>query len=157
MNRILLSGTALLALIGATVAANATHKQAIRYQQGPVQQEFFGKGVRVDAADRNSAAARAGLRPGDWLVGINGSPINANSDIDPFVKEGGGRPITIVVERSGVHVRLRATPQNGMLGLTSTGFFFGRGESSSYEEPPPPPPDPPPYIPPPYIPPPQAN
>jgi hypothetical protein len=52
------------------------------------------------------------------------------------VKEGGGRPITVVVERNGTHVRLRATPQNGMLGLNSTGVFFDRGESCSYVEPP---------------------
>ena len=157
MNRILTTGTALLALISAAAPANATRKQAMRYQQAPAQQESFGKGVRVDATDRNSAAAKAGLRPGDWLVGINGSPINGHSDMDPFVKEGSGRPITMVVERNGAHVRLRATPQNGMLGLTSTEFFFGRGESSSYIEPPAPPPDPPPYIPPPYIPPPQPQ
>ena len=60
MNRILLTGAALLALINAAVPANAT----MRYQQAPVQQESFGKGVRVDATDRNSAAAKAGLRPG---------------------------------------------------------------------------------------------
>ena len=154
MNRILLTGTALLALINAAVPANATRRQAMRYQQAPVQQESFGKGVRVDATDRNSAAAKAGLRPGDWLVGINGSPINGHSDMDPFVKGGGGRPITIVVERDGTHVRLRATPQNGTLGLTSTEFFFGRGEPSPYIEPPvqpppipTPPPDPPPIFP----------
>jgi membrane-associated protease RseP (regulator of RpoE activity) len=155
MNRILLTGTALLALINAAAPANATHKRAMRYQQAPIQQESFGKGVRVDATDRNSAAARAGLRPGDWLVGINGSPINGHSDMDPFVKEGGGRPITIIAERNGAHVRLRATPQNGILGLTSTEFFFGRGEPSSYvpgfadtyvPDPPPPPPPPLPPI-----------
>src|SRR5271166_1848096 len=98
MNRILLASTALLALVNATVPAHAAHKHARQHYQTPVQQEWLGKGVRVDEVDRNSAAARAGLWPGDWVVGINGSPINGNSDLDPFVKEGGGRPITIVVE-----------------------------------------------------------
>jgi membrane-associated protease RseP (regulator of RpoE activity) len=155
VKRILLTGTALLTLIGAAVPANAAHKHATRYDEAPVQQERFGKGVRVDEVDRGSAAARAGLRPGDWLVGINGSPVNGSSDLDPFVKQGGGRPVTIVVERGGAHVRLRVAPQRGRLGITSTEFFFGRGESSPYVEPPVPPPDPP--QPPPPPPPPQIQ
>jgi hypothetical protein len=48
MNRILLTGTALLALVGAAAPANAAYKDAMRCQQAPVQQESFGKGVRVD-------------------------------------------------------------------------------------------------------------
>jgi hypothetical protein len=37
MNRILLTGTALLALIGATVPASAAQKHAVRYRRAPDQ------------------------------------------------------------------------------------------------------------------------
>jgi hypothetical protein len=74
MNRILLTGTALLTLLNVAVPASAAHKHAMRYKQAPVQQQWFGSGVYVEGVYRNSAAERAGLRPGDRIVGINGSP-----------------------------------------------------------------------------------
>jgi membrane-associated protease RseP (regulator of RpoE activity) len=153
MNRILLTGPALLALIGATVPANATHKPAIRYQQAPVQQQWFGSGAKIEGVDSNSPAERAGLRSGDVIVGINGSPINNHSDVDPFVARGAGRPITIDVKRGGTLVRLRATPRQGMLGYSYTNYpFCPGGKYCGSSEPPPPPfitnpppaPDPPP-------------
>jgi membrane-associated protease RseP (regulator of RpoE activity) len=155
MNRILLTGTALLVLLGASVPANAARKHAMRYQQAPVQQQSFGSGAYVEGVDRNSAAERAGLRPGDRIVGINGSPINSHADVDPFVAQGGGRPITIAVRRGGALVRLRATPRQGLLGYSYTYYpFCPGGKYCGSSEPPPYIPDPPIPIPPPDIPPP---
>jgi membrane-associated protease RseP (regulator of RpoE activity) len=131
MNRILLTGTALLTLLNVAVPASAAHKHAMRYQQAPVQQQWFGSGVYVEGVYRNSAAERAGLRPGDRIVGINGSPINSHDDVDPFVARGGGRPITIAVRRGGALVRLRATPRHGMLGYSYTGYPFGRDDDDA--------------------------
>jgi C-terminal processing protease CtpA/Prc len=45
-----------------------------------VQQQWLGSGARVEGVDANSPAERAGLRLGDVIVGINGSPINNYSD-----------------------------------------------------------------------------
>ena len=148
MNRILLTGTTLLTLISAGMPPSAAHKHATRYQPVPVQGQWSGSGVKIDGVDAGSPAARAGLRSGDVVVGINGNPINSGHDVDPFIARGGGRPITIDVKRGGTFVRLRATPRNGMLGYTYTYYpFCPGGKYCASDEPPPPP-----YIPPPPIP-----
>src|ERR1700678_856962 len=120
MNRILLTGATLLTLISAGMPASAAHKHATPFRQAPLQRQWFGSGAQIEGVDRNSSAERAGLRSGDVIVGINGSPINNHSDVDPFVAQGGGRPITIDVKRGGPLVRLRATPRQGMLGYSYT-------------------------------------
>jgi membrane-associated protease RseP (regulator of RpoE activity) len=165
MNRILLTGTALLTLLNAAVPASAAQKYATQYQQAPIQQRSFGSGALVDEVDANSPAARAGMRPGDRIVAINGRPIDGISDVNPFV-EGGGRPITLDIERGGRLVRVRASPPNGgwhvgALGITGTYYPFCPGGNycaSSDDAPPPYIPDPPiPTPPPDYTPPPIQN
>jgi membrane-associated protease RseP (regulator of RpoE activity) len=161
MNRILLTGTALLTLINAGMPASAAPKHARQYQQVPLQQQSFGSGARVDAVDANSPAARAGMRPGDRIVDINGRSINGILDVIPSV-EGGGRPLTVDIERGGTRVRVRVSPPNGrwqrgVLGITGTYYpFCPGGRYCESSEPPPPPfidppiPTPPPDIPPPF-------
>ena len=147
MNRILLIGTALFALISA-IPASAAHKHAARYQPVPVQGQSSGSGVKIDGLDPGSPAARAGLRSGDVIVGINGSPINSQSDVTPFLAGGGGRPITIDVRRGGTLVRLRATRPQGLLGYTYTYYpFCPGGKYCASDDPPPPEPFIPPPIP----------
>jgi membrane-associated protease RseP (regulator of RpoE activity) len=156
MNRVLLTGTAFLTLLNATVPVSAAHKHATRYQQASIQQQVLGSGAYVEGVDASSPAERAGLRPGDYIVGINGSPINNHSDVDPFVARGRGRAITIEVKRGGTLVRLQATPRQGMLGYSYTYYPFcpGGNYCESFEPPPPiidpPIPTPPPDIPPPF-------
>jgi S1-C subfamily serine protease len=134
-----------LTLLNAAVPASAAHKQATRYQQAPILQQLLGSGAYVEGVDASSPAERAGLRPGDYIVGINGSPINNYSDVDPFVARGGGRPITIEVKRGGTLVRLRATPRQGMLGYSYTYYpFCPGGNYCESSEPPPPDITPPP-------------
>jgi membrane-associated protease RseP (regulator of RpoE activity) len=151
MNRILLTGTALLTLINAGMPASAAPKHARQYQQVPLQQQSFGSGARIDAVDANSPAARAGMRPGDRIVGINGRSINGILDVIPSV-EGGGRPLTVDIERGGTRVRVRVSPPNGrwqrgVLGITGTYYPFCPGGRYCESSEPPPPPEPMPVIP----------
>jgi membrane-associated protease RseP (regulator of RpoE activity) len=113
-----MTGTALLTLINAGMPANAAHKNATPYRQAPFQRQWSGSSTRVNEVEANSAADRAGLRPGDVIVRINGSPIDTSDDIDQFIAS--GRPITIEVDRGGKLVRLRATPR-----LVSESSLFG--------------------------------
>ena len=67
--------------------------------------------ARVDAVQAGSAAATAGFKPGDLVVGIDGSKINSFSDMQRIVSVSAGEPLKIDVERDGKQVTLNATPQ----------------------------------------------
>jgi regulator of sigma E protease len=65
---------------------------------------------RVDTVQPNSAAAAAGFQPGDIVQSINGRAIRSFSDMQRIVSFSAGEPLTIIVERTGKPVTLKATP-----------------------------------------------
>ena len=67
--------------------------------------------ARVDTVQPDSAAQAAGFQPGDLVVAINGEKIDSFSDMQRIVSVSAGEPLNIEVERGGVHVTLKATPQ----------------------------------------------
>ena len=67
--------------------------------------------ARVDTVQPESAAATAGFKPGDVVELINGQQIENFSDMQRIVSIRAGEPLTITVERGGVPVLLKATPQ----------------------------------------------
>ncbi|MGO9006026.1 MAG: PDZ domain-containing protein [Beijerinckiaceae bacterium] len=109
MNRIILMGTVLLVLGHAALAASPEQKPARHTDQAPVLQQP-GSGTKVDEVVPDSAAAKAGIRPGDVIIGIDGKPINTYFEIAPIVALSGGRPLTIDIDRGGTRVRVKATP-----------------------------------------------
>jgi len=135
MNRILLTGIAVLGLGTAVVPADAAHKQVRRYDRPPEQAQWSGSGVRVEEVLANTPAANAGIRPGDVIVGMGGRAVNGYADVDAAVAASGGRPLTIDIVRGGARARLRAAPrlaitqgayssvqQRFVLGLSHTEF-----------------------------------
>jgi regulator of sigma E protease len=67
--------------------------------------------ARVDAVQPGSAAQNAGFQPGDLVLAINGDKIDSFSDMQRVVSVSAGQPITVDVERGGVRVTLKATPE----------------------------------------------
>jgi regulator of sigma E protease len=67
--------------------------------------------ARVDTVQPASAAQAAGFMPGDLVVAINGEKIDSFADMQRIVSISAGETLTIEVERGGVHVTLKATPQ----------------------------------------------
>lgn len=65
---------------------------------------------RVDTVVPNSAAAAAGFQPGDVVQSINGRTIRSFSDMQRIVSFSAGEELTIVVDRGGKPVTLKATP-----------------------------------------------
>jgi membrane-associated protease RseP (regulator of RpoE activity) len=51
--------------------------------------------------DPDSAAFAAGLRPGDTIVALDGTPVNGWDDLTGRIKDAGGTTVTLTVERDG--------------------------------------------------------
>ncbi len=77
---------------------------------------------RIAAVEPNSPAAAAGFEVGDVIVSIDGSKIDNFGDVQRIVNFSAGVPLTIVVDRSGSLITLKATPaerdKKGILGIT---------------------------------------
>jgi regulator of sigma E protease len=67
--------------------------------------------ARVDTVQAGSAAQAAGFAPGDLVLSINGDTIESFSDMQRIVSISAGEPLSIVVERGGKQVTLKAVPQ----------------------------------------------
>jgi regulator of sigma E protease len=75
---------------------------------------LFGKqttAARVDAVQPDSAAAAAGLQAGDIVLAIDGRRIESFSDMQRIVSANAGRTLTLQIERGGVPMTLKATPE----------------------------------------------
>ncbi len=96
--------------LGLPVAADATQRSNII---PPIaeQSQWSGAGVIVTEVVPHTAAASAGIRPGDVVVSINGRAVNSYSDIESEVAASGGHPMTIDLYRSHRRLRLHAAPR----------------------------------------------
>ena len=74
---------------------------------------IYGKqstAARVDTIQAGSAAEAAGFKPGDLVLAINGRPVESFSDMQRIVSTSAGETLTIIVERGGEQVTLKAVP-----------------------------------------------
>jgi regulator of sigma E protease len=67
--------------------------------------------ARVDTVQPASAAEAAGFKPGDLVVAINGEKIDNFADMQRVVSVSAGETLNVEVDRGGMHVTLKATPQ----------------------------------------------
>lgn len=58
-----------------------------------------------------SAAAAAGLQPGDRIISVDGTPIDRFADLSRAVFGGGGKPVTLGVERDGQSLDIALAPK----------------------------------------------
>lgn len=98
----------------------------------------------VGEVQPESAAAAAGLEPGDRIVSIDGSTIERFEDIQRIVRLAPGETLDIGVERDGRRLDLQATPAVsettdafgntqtiGLLGITRSGIDYVRHDPAS--------------------------
>ncbi|MBV9555680.1 MAG: RIP metalloprotease RseP, partial [Pseudolabrys sp.] len=74
---------------------------------------FVGKqttSARVDTVQPDSAAATAGLKSGDLVVGINGRKIDSFADMQRIVSVSAGETLSIDVERANKVLTFKAIP-----------------------------------------------
>jgi regulator of sigma E protease len=67
--------------------------------------------ARVDSVVPDSAAAAAGLKPGDVVLAIDGHKIESFSDMQRLVSANAGRTLSLEIDRGGAPVTLSATPE----------------------------------------------
>lgn len=67
--------------------------------------------ARVNKIQENSAAAEAGFRPGDLIVGIDGAAVQAFEDLPRIITPSLGKELQIDVLRGGQRLTLKATPK----------------------------------------------
>ena len=76
----------------------------------------------VRSLERGEPADRAGVKPGDVLLAVNGEPINVAEDLRPAVLRNADREIELTVRRDGQELRLRMKaapkPEGPRIGLT---------------------------------------
>jgi regulator of sigma E protease len=93
----------------------------------------------VDQVREQSAAAAAGLQPGDRIVQLDGQEIERFEELQRIVRLSPGETMSLVVQRAGERVQMTATPERstvtdsvgnehtiGLLGVTSTGMEYKR-------------------------------
>jgi regulator of sigma E protease len=81
--------------------------------------------ARIDEVVPNSAAAAAGLQPGDLIVAIDGHPVDSFTDMQRIVGGSSGRQLALTIDRGGVREDIKATPTtngfcNSVLGIKKT-------------------------------------
>ncbi len=91
--------------VSITLATDVKARKELLHALQPVQEPVVG-GIQ-----EGSAAAQAGLRPGDRILTAAGSPIRYWQDLVRGVQPHAGEPITLTVQRGGTQVQLTATPR----------------------------------------------
>jgi regulator of sigma E protease len=74
---------------------------------------FFGKpsaSARVDLVQAESAAAVAGIQPGDTITAIDGKAIESFSDMQRIVSTKAGQALSLTIKRGDSTVVVNATP-----------------------------------------------
>jgi regulator of sigma E protease len=73
--------------------------------------------VLIGNLRKDGPADQAGLKPGDVVLRMNGTPIRKFEEIQALVKASEGKPISIEVIRQGKDLKLEVTPRDGLIGI----------------------------------------
>ena len=58
-----------------------------------------------------SPAERAGLKPGDMIVAVDGTPVKRWEELSRQIREHGGQPLFLVVKRADQDLEIKVTPE----------------------------------------------
>lgn len=76
----------------------------------------------IERVNPASPAHRAGLEPGDVIIGMNGSPVSDFSEVRDAVIGSGGAPVRILIWRDGSRLEAEITPDRTDQPLPGGGF-----------------------------------
>ena len=67
--------------------------------------------AKVGGVSENMPAAQAGLKAGDLITSVNGTPVDKWDKLSETIRASGGNPVTLTVQREGTTVQIEVTPQ----------------------------------------------
>ena len=97
-------------LIGLAVGLISSRDAAAAAQHSGDHRPWQGPGYSVEEVGPNTPAARAGVRPGDRILAIDGRAVNNSDDLDRELRRG-GNAVVVQIERAGRALRLRIAPR----------------------------------------------
>lgn len=87
----------------------------------------------VGTVVENSAAARAGLQPGDRIVALDGQTILRFDQLQRFIQPRAGQEVAVTVERDGQERTLRVTPEPRTVGERTVGVLGVTAGAAQFE------------------------
>ncbi len=102
---------------------------------------FYGVPVLsnlVGAVEPDSPAAQAGVQKGDRIVAVDGQGVTAWDDLSSAIKQSGGQPLALRVQRSGEEVAMTVQPRKrevkNIFGELKEDWMIGIGSQVSIEK-----------------------
>ncbi len=87
----------------------------------------------IGAVDPGRPASKAGLRPGDEILSVNGNTINTNTQVVSIVQQNKGKQIQLDVKRGNQEQQIQVTPNSdGKIGIEIGTQYTGPVENFSY-------------------------
>jgi regulator of sigma E protease len=98
----------------------------------------------ADTVIAGSAAERAGIKPGDRILGVDGNRIDSFTELQSIVMLSADEPLSFVIDRSGEKITLTAVPERqeqsdrmggtqriGVLGISAGAINFERDDPTT--------------------------
>ena len=102
---------------------------------------FYGVPVLsnlVGAVEPDSPAAQAGIQKGDRIVAVDGQAVTAWDDLSSAIKQSGGQPLGLRVQRGGQEVAMTVQPRKrevkNIFGELKEDWMIGIGSQVSIEK-----------------------
>lgn len=87
----------------------------------------------VGTVVEGSAAARAGLLPGDRIIALDGAPVARFEEVQRHIQPRAGQPVEVTVQRDGRQQVLRAVPDARESGERSVGVLGVGAGAAEFE------------------------
>ncbi len=87
----------------------------------------------VGTVVENSAAARAGLQPGDRIVALDGTQVGRFEEVQRHIQPRAGQPVQVTIEREGRERTLTAVPEARTAGERAVGVLGVGAGATQFE------------------------